>query len=147
MRIFLGLLMLAIAPPAAAAAGTAFRVASSTAAPQRASDIYTAADLRDPFEPATAASGDARRYSIKTDFNIHNLSLRAIMTSAGTSYALFSDPSFGVSFILHHGKLYDQRGKLVRGVFGRLRPASKWAVLETKNHDMQTFRLGEQEKE
>ena len=135
----------AFALPAAAAAP--FEVKTSTAPPADPSTIYTAEKLRDPFQAASAGSSAGRPYSLENDFNIHNLSLRGVMKDSGADYALFSDTGFGATFILRNGKLYDSRNRPVRGVSGKLRVKGKWAMLETADHDVQTFRLGEEEKE
>ncbi len=134
------------APASASVPGA--EVKPSTAAPLTPSAIYTAERLRDPFSPL---GGGAGGYSGKPfaaeDFNIHNLSLRGIMKDSAADYALFSDNAFGVTFILRRGKLYDGKNKPVRGVSGRLRVKDRWAELETADHDVQIFRLGEEEKD
>lgn len=133
--------------PASAAAPAGAEVKASTAAPNP-STIYTGERLRDPFLPAAAGGANAGKpFSVDADFSIHNLSLRGIMKDAGTNYALFADSGYGVSFILRNGKLYDGRNKPVPGITGKLRSKEKWAQLETVEHDVQIFRLGEDEKE
>lgn len=122
-------------------------VQASTAAPTAAS-IYTAEKLRDPFQRILGgAGGKAAKPFVSEDFNIHNLSMKGIMKDAGTEYALFTDTAFGVSFILRKGKLYDYKGKAVAGVSGSLNLKQKSAHLMTQDGDVQTFQLGEEEKE
>lgn len=136
---------LAAGPAPAGAAATA--VQASTAAPTVAS-IYTAEKLRDPFQRILGgAGGKAAKPFAPEDFNIHNLSMRGIMKDVGAEYALFTDTAFGVSFILRKGRLYDYKGKAVAGVSGSLMLKQKSAHLMTQDGDVQTFQLGEEEKE
>lgn len=141
---------------AALAAGPAAgaEVAASTAAAKGASvqvsttptvgSIYTAERLRDPFAAASgSAGGGAGKPFSPEDFNIHNLTLRALMKDSGTSYALFADAEFGVTFILRGGKLHDPKGKPVKGVSGSLDLKKKTAHLMTQDKDVQVFTLGE----
>ena len=144
------LLALGCAAPAARAAG-AFEAAISTATPPSPLTIYTAESLRDPFLPfssagAGAGAGVSKPFNLE-DFNIHNLTLRGTMKDSAADYALFSDSSLGTTFILRRGKLYDSKNKIVPGVTGKLKVRQKWAQLETSDHDVQTFRLGDEEKE
>jgi hypothetical protein len=133
------------APAAQAKPGSAeVKASSSTLTPAQ---IYTVERLRDPFSAPGAAGGAGKTYSVETDFSIHNLSLRGVMKDPSSDYALFTDPNFGVSFILRNGKLYDSRNKIVPGVAGKLKTREKWAQLETPEHDVQVFRLGEEEKD
>jgi len=143
----------AAAPAPSGAPATPPAVATSTAAPLSPSSIYTAERLRDPFAPLTQSGGGAGGVSASgkvfsaSDFNIHNLSLRGVMKDSAADYALFTDNEFGVSFILRRGKLYDGKNKPVRGVTGKLRVKDRWAELETADHDVQIFRLGDEEKD
>lgn len=141
----------AAAPTRALAAAPAVpnTVKVSTSPPPSPTTIYTADRLRDPFMASASGGAGAlgKTFSLESDFNIHSLSLRGIMKDAGTDYALFSDPNFGISFILRNGRLYDGRGKPVPGIAGKLKIKEKWAQLETAEHDVQIFRLGEDEKE
>jgi Tfp pilus assembly protein PilP len=143
------LLAAAAAAPALASAAPAAipNVRVSTAPPPSPATIYTAERLRDPFMAGGGSGGVQVKAYTPEEFNIHTLSLRGIMRDSGTDYALFSDPGFGVSFILRGGKLYDSRNKPVPGISGKLRIKEKWAQLETAEHDVQVFRLGEEEKE
>lgn len=141
----------AAAPAAAAPAASAAKpeVKTSTTPPPSPSTIYTAEKLRDPFMAGGggAANASGKPFSIETDFNIHNLQLRGIMKDAAADYALFSDTAFGATFILRKGRLYDMKNKAVPGITGKLKIEQKWASLETPDHDVQIFRLGEDEKE
>ncbi len=138
------------AAPAAGAVATA-EVHAATPATVSPSTIYTVERLRDPFTPVTGgAPGSVAPTKAFTadDFNIHTLSLRGIMKDQANDYALFSDPTYGVSFILRRGKLYDFKNKLVRGVTGELDVKRKRAQLRTiADGDVQTYRLGEEEKD
>lgn len=107
--------------------------------------IYTAEKLRDPFRQLSASAGGVATHPFSLDdFNIHNLSLRAIMKDRSISYALFSEQAYGVTFILRGSKLYDQKGKVVPGVTGALNIKQKTAHLTTQDNDVQVFRLGEE---
>lgn len=138
---------LLLAGAAFGAAVPPVEVKSSTAPPPSPSTIYPVERLRDPFTAASAGGTNTGRPFSFDDFNIHNLSLRGIMKDSTADYALFSDSEFGVSFILRKGKLYDGKGKPVPGVMGKLKVREKSAQLETPEHDVQIFRLGDEEKE
>ena len=153
-QILLGLL-LAAAPGAsgatvssATAAGAAPAVAASTAAPANAAQIYTAAALRDPFTRAGAAAMKvASRAFAAMDFNIHNLSLKGIIRDDVSDYALLGDNTFGVSFILRKGRLYDEKSKRVSGVTGSLDMKRRMVRVVASDGDVQILRLGETGKE
>ena len=164
IRALTAALSLALSPVAARAATAGAPVAApkpatgpaaevkASSAPATPDMIYTAERLRDPFTAfvggggASGANASGKAFN-KEDFNIHNLSLRGIMKDSSADYALFTDNGFGVAFILRRGKLYDGKNKPVRGVAGRLHLKQKTAELETADHDVQIFRLGEDEKE
>jgi len=131
--------------PKAAAQTPAVSTGSAKAVPTIES-IYTAEKLRDPFLRAATGGVSTKPFS-PDDFSIHNLSLRGIMKDKAADYALFSDNSFGVTFILRRGKLYDGKGKPVEGVSGSLNIRQKSAYLKTAESDVQTFRLGEEGKD
>lgn len=142
------LLALALGPAQAAqvqpstAAAKGAQVQASTAA--TIGSIYTVERLRDPFARTTGSSGGGSgKPFTPEDFNIHNLSLRGLMKDAGTAYALFTDAQFGATFILRWGKLYDPKGKPVKGVSGSLDLKKKTAHLMTQDKDVQVFTLGE----
>lgn len=139
------------AKPAASAPPVA-SVSVSTAPPPTPASIYTTERLRDPFAPLSQGGGGggvnaAGKAFGAEDFNIHNLSLRGMMKDSKADYALFQDENFGVSFVLRRGRLYDSKNKPVRGVTGRLRVNDRWAELETAEHDVQIFRLGDENKD
>ena len=140
----------AAAKAAGAAALAPTEVKTSTGGPS-VFTIYTAQTLRDPFVKGGFSGSSGGAISAKTysaqDFNIHNLSMRGVMKDAGSDYALFSDNNFGVSFILRKAKLYDSRGKIVAGITGSLNIRKKTVNLSTRDGDVQTFRLGEENKE
>ena len=150
-KILQGLLLAAAvsaraAGPAPAPPAAAPEVKASTAAPTSVTQIYTADRLRDPFtKPAAASLKVVGRAFTSADFNIHGLSLTAIMKDAGSDYALFSDNTFGVSFILRKGKLYDEKAKRVGGVAGSMDMKRKTVRLVASDGDVQIFRLGEGE--
>ena len=137
---------LLLAGRAAFAAAPAAPAVSTTAVIPSA--IYTAERLRDPFIPFSAGGGSVSSKPYNADdFSIHNLSLRGIMKDTTVDYALFTDKTVGATFILRRGKLYDPKNKVVAGIAGKLKVKEKWAQLETRDHDVQIFRLGEEEKE
>lgn len=149
LRGWAGALALAGAARAAepVPAAKAPEVKASTAAPVNIATLYNVDRLRDPFQKASASGKAAPRPFTRADFDIHNLSLRGIMQDAGTGYALFGDTVYGVTFVLRKGKLYDDKGKAVPGVTGSLDLRKKTVHLMTREQDVQTFRLGEEEKE
>jgi hypothetical protein len=128
----------------AATVDTSFSTSSVTSP----TTIYTGEKQRDPFVPFSAGGGTivSKPYNAD-DFNIHSLSLRGIMKDTAADYALFTDRNSGATFILRRGKLYDPKNKVVPGIAGKLKVKDKWAQLETSDHDVQIFRLGEEEKE
>ncbi|MBI4375517.1 MAG: hypothetical protein HY549_03615 [Elusimicrobia bacterium] len=133
---------------AAGASAQVAEVKSSTVPPPGPGSIYTAEKVRDPFV-RTASGGRAgagKNFTLE-DFNIHNLTLRAIMKDAKVDYALFSDNSFGVTFILRKETLYSEKGKPIPGVKGSIKGKQRSAFLMTQDGDVQTFRLGEEIKE
>ena len=147
-RMAAALAVLALGPASAAEVGPS--TAAVKGAQVHASttptvgSIYTVDRLRDPFATATGSSGGGSGKPFTAeDFNIHNLSLRGLMKDAGTAYALFTDAQFGVTFILRSGKLYDPKGKPVKGVSGSLDLKKKTAHLMTQDKDVQVFTLGE----
>ncbi len=118
---------------------------ASTAPAPGASSIYTAERLRDPFQRVTASGGGiAGRTFAPEDFNIHNMTLRGIMRDAGSDYALLTDNTFSVSFMLRKGRLHDSKGKPVPGVSGSINIRQKTVHLMTQDKDVQVFRLGEE---
>src|SRR3989338_3810074 len=120
----------------------------STATPSAPGSIYDADKLRDPFmKTAGGGRGETVKTFTMTDFNIHNLSLRAIMKDSATAYALFTDNSFGASFILRKDKLYFDKKKPLPGVTGYINVKQKTAHLMSPDGDVQTYRLGEEIKE
>jgi len=100
--------------------------------------------MRDPFRGASSGRAASHARLLRRGFNIHNLSLRGLMKDTAADYALFSDPVYGVTFVLRKGKLYDGKGKAVPGVTGSLNIKQKTAHLMTPESDVQTFRLGEE---
>ncbi len=66
------------------------------------------------------------------------------MKDGASAFALFTDPVFGVTFVLRGNRLYDAKGKVVPGVTGSLNIKQKTAHLMTQESDVQTFRLGEE---
>lgn len=132
-----------------AAASPFAEVKLSTATPASIDEIYTADKLRDPFLKGTSAA--AGNLPVKSynpdDFSIHNLSLRGVMKDAGVDYALFSDITLGVSFVLRKGKLYDYKERVVPGVSGTLDIKQKMVRLVTREKDFQQFRLGAEGKD
>src|SRR5581483_8287122 len=116
-------------------------VKTSTAAPVSPTTIYTGDKMRDPFLKESGAVVTTRAYNMD-EFNIHNLTLRALMRDKKADYALFTDNTYGSSFILRQGKLRDPRGKPVPGVSGKLDIKHKMANLMTAESDVQVFRLG-----
>jgi len=123
------------APAPAVSTGTA-------GAPQTVEDIYTAADLRDPFMKWGMKGTPTKSFS-PDEFSIHNLTLRGIMKDKAADYAVFADTGLGQSFVLRRGKLYDAKGKPVHGVTGSMNLKQKSAYLKTAESDVQTFKLGE----
>ncbi|MBI3551208.1 MAG: hypothetical protein HY077_01715 [Elusimicrobia bacterium] len=138
---------LASALPKAVAGAPA--VSSGTAGgakPASVETIYTVDKLRDPFLKSALGGVSSKPFS-PDDFSIHNLALRGVMKDQAADYALFTDNSFGVTFILRRGKLYDGKGKPVPGVTGSMNLKQKTAHLMTQESDVQTFRLGEEGKD
>ena len=135
--------------PEAGAPKSAEVKVSTAAVPTSIEEIYTAGRLRDPFlKGASAAAGSLSVKSYNPeDFSIHNLSLRGVMKDAGVDYALFSDMTLGVSFILRKGKLYDYKGRVVPGVSGTMDIKQKMVRLATREKDFQQFRLGAEGKD
>ncbi|MHB2026079.1 MAG: tetratricopeptide repeat protein [Elusimicrobiota bacterium] len=122
-------------------------VASHQNAPASIGSVYTGDRYRDPFEPlAGGESKKGKRFSPK-DFNIHHLVLNGIMNDERSSYALFTDDVYGVSFMLRQGRLYNDKGKVVPGIWGTVNERRKTAELVTSDKDVQPFRMGEADKE
>jgi hypothetical protein len=155
--IFLAAFLTALGPAARAAQAAAPAPAAAPAKPSISpkassgavaeldpSQIYTTEKMRDPFRVLSSGSGSKsdKPFTFE-DFNIHSLTLRGIMKDGKTDFALFGDASFGVTFTLRGGKLYDGRGKAVPGVTGAVNLRRKTAHLMTPDKDVQTFRLGE----
>jgi len=107
------------------------------------SSIYTGGQYRDPFSPLGASAEPSKKFT-RADFNIHHLALRGIMDDGHSGYALFTDPGYGVSFVLKRGRLYDERGHEMPGVWGTINIRAKTAELATSDEDVQPFRLGSQ---
>ncbi|HVC08762.1 MAG TPA: hypothetical protein VNH15_02335 [Elusimicrobiota bacterium] len=105
------------------------------------SSIYTGSQYRDPFAPLGASAEPSKKFT-RADFNIHHLALRGIMDDGHSGYALFTDPGYGVSFVLKRGRLFDDRGHEMPGVWGTVSIRAKTAELETSDQDVQPFRLG-----
>lgn len=128
-------------------------VRASTATVLSPSSIYTAEKLRDPFQKSggsslgAASSGGGSQAFNPEDFNIHNLSLRAVMKDSAADYALLSDKTLGMTFVLRKGKVYDAKNKPIPGVTGTINMKQKSASLITRDKDVQVLRLGEEEKE
>ncbi len=106
------------------------------------SNVYTGDRYRDPFAPLSGGK-PTRKFSL-SDFSIHHLAMRGVMGVGRSGYALFTDPAYGVSFILKSGRLYDERGKQVPGVWGNVDARAKTAKLATSGEDIQSFRMGAQ---
>lgn len=137
----------AAAPAATPATPSAAKpeVKGSTApfVPASPSTIYTAEKVRDPFSPAAGGATSGRAYNMD-DFNIHNLTLRGMMKDRRSDFALFTDNTYGASFILRSGRLFAPNGKPVPGVKGSMDLKKKSAHLETAEADVQIFTLGDQ---
>ncbi len=133
-----------LAAGTAAAPASPVAVSTGTAAPTKTvKDIYTADDLRDPFQKLGARGAATSHAFSPEDFSIHNLTLKAIMKDRAADYALFTDNSYGLSFILRRGKLYDAKGHSVQGVSGSMNLKQKSAYLKNAESSVQTFKLGE----
>lgn len=104
--------------------------------------IYNAANLRDPFRKANSGSSLPHKAFKISDFNIHNLDLRGLMQDSQSSYALLVDTSYGESFILKGGKLYDPKGKPIPGISGHLDEKRKTVYLKARDGDVQVLRMG-----
>ncbi len=107
--------------------------------------IYNAERLRDPFRSLTAGTLAAGHKFNLEDFSIHNLTLRGIMGDRRSGFAVFTDNTYGYTLMLRRGRLYAPGGKPVPGVGGRLDLRRKRASLQTREGDVQIFRLGERE--
>lgn len=138
-------------PPKAAAPASTQTIKSSSGTFVSPSSIYTAEKLRDPFQKSGGSSAGAANPGGQPfnpeDFNIHNLSLRAVMTDAAADYALLSDRSLGMSFILRKGKVYDAKNKPIPGITGTINIKQKSATLMSRDKDVQVLKLGEEEKD
>ncbi len=137
-------------PPKAAAPASTQTVKASSAAFVSPSSIYTAEKLRDPFlksgGSSVSAAAGGQPFNPE-DFNIHNLTLRAVMQDSAADYALLSDRSLGMTFILRKGKVYDGKNKPIPGITGTIDIKHKSATLMTRDKDVQVLKLGEEEKD
>jgi hypothetical protein len=116
---------------------------------QTVSTLYTGDRVRDPFLPA-AMGVTSRRVEGNTDgpvtVDIHSLTLKGLLKDNVNDFALFSSDAGG-TYMLRAGKLYNERGKPVPGISGRIRLKQKTVELITAEKDVQVFRLGEDEKD
>lgn len=116
---------------------------------QTVSTIYTGDRVRDPFLPA-AMGVTSRRVEENPDgpvaVDIHGLTLKGLLKDNANDFALFSSDSGG-SYMLRAGRLYNERGKPVPGISGRIKLKQKTVELITAEKDVQVFRLGDDEKE
>lgn len=146
----------AAAAPAPAPAETAASVKPSTAAASSPlvglstytiSTLYTGDRVRDPFLPASVGGAvRVRDKSLPTVADIHNMQLRGIMKDSTSEFALFSSDEGG-TMVLRNGRLYDDRGKPVAGISGRIQIKQKRAELMTADKDVQVYSLGETDEE
>lgn len=105
--------------------------------------LYTGDRVRDPFLAASAgAVVQRRREEGPLVVDIHNLQLRGIMEDTTGDYAVFVMDG-GISLLMRHGKVYDDRNKLVPGITGRIKMKQKRVELITSDRDVQVFTLGE----
>lgn len=132
-----------LAPGAFAQAKPEVKASTGAFVAPQPSTIYTTEKQRDPFSMSGGGAAGGRSFSMD-DFSIHNLTLRGMMKDRAADYALFTDNTFGASFILRRGKLYDPKGKPVAGVKGTMDLKKKTAHLETLDSDVQIFRLGDE---
>lgn len=103
--------------------------------------LYTGDQVRDPFLPASAAS-HPRAEGSPDVVDIHSMQLRGIMKDDRQDYAVFTN-DFGATLILRAGRLYDDRGRPVPGITGRIAVRQKRVELMTADKDVQPFHLGE----
>ncbi len=108
--------------------------------------VYTGDRLRDPFIKTSMGGGGAIKTSAPDEFGIHSMTLRGILKDRQVDYALFTD-NHAASYILRRGKLYDVKGKPVPAITGSINLKQKTAHLMAPDGDVQTFRLGEQNKD
>ena len=64
------------------------------------------------------------------------------MNDAKSDFAIFST-GIGTTLVLRGNRLYDERGKRVPGVTGRIMMKRKRAELVTADKDVQIYSLGE----
>ncbi|MDX6770448.1 MAG: hypothetical protein SF051_13010 [Elusimicrobiota bacterium] len=151
--MILALLAVLLAPAAHAAAP-----AVSTAAPAAVSatthtvaSLYTGDRGRDPFLPASSGGRAPARVDLDAPqgpptADIHALTLRGILKDRSADFAIFAAES-GETFMLRAGRLYNERNKPVPGITGRINLKQKRVELMTADKDVQTFVIGETNKE
>lgn len=133
------------AAPAAKPAVAASTAAAAGASTATVSSIYTGDRYRDPFLPPSSGGGPVLKREtsgVRPAVDIHALQLRGIMKDAKNDFALFSSDD-GSTLVLRAGRLYDDRGKPVPGITGRIQIRQKRAQLVTADKDVQIYSLGE----
>ncbi len=131
------------APVMSAPARPEVKASSASFVAASPATIYTTEKIRNPFSPASAGIIGGKAYDM-ADFSIHNLTLKGLMKDRAADFALFTDNTYGASFILRRGKLSDPKGKAVPGVKGSMDLKKKTAYLETSDGDVQLFGLGDE---
>ena len=136
------------APPPAPPAASKPAVAASTGTEEGPSvdSLYKGDKIRNPFLPAGSASVVTETAAAPEEFSIHNLLLKGIMRDPNGDFAVLAQRGSTDSFVLKHGRLYDHRNKLVKGVSGSVKPKQKMVQLMTPDKDVQTLILGEEEE-